>query len=320
MVCDPRTSINPSVFNQLDDARKIRRECVAAGEQRQLAAVQDRCVRKRNRLLGNADIDQPPGKRAVIQRLAHRLVAAGGVHHHIGKLALGQLVQSLQLLAIALGKNRVGHAQLLAHERQALSVHVHHNRLRAAKPGEFNDGKTDRPRADDEDVLARLWTCAIDGMATDSQGFDQRKLLESQLARDVQLAGGQNHSLAHAAIAHDAEGFMILATVRVSATARVTLLAVDVRFHCTEVARLYVRHTVADREHFDAEFVPRNARVTEERHFAEVTAVIRAANADAMNAHQRLARAGLVRLGDFNPAERQRVFELDGFHEIVAKA
>ena len=113
---------------------------------------------------------------------------------------------------------------------------------------------------------------------------------------------------------------MILATVRVSATARVTLLAVDVRFHCTEVARLYVRHTVADREHFDAEFVPRNARVTEERHFAEVTAVIRAANADAMNAHQRLARAGLRRLSDFDATERLWFFELDGFHEIVAKA
>src|SRR5207302_8886540 len=119
---------------------------------------------------------------------------------------------------------------------------------------------------------------------------------------------------------NEARRLVVLATVRVCATARVTLLAVEVRLHCTAVTRLHVRDAFADGEHLDAQLVARNARVTEERHLAEVTAEVRATNADAVNAHQRLARAGLVRLGNFNRAERQRFFELDGFHEIVAKA
>src|SRR5438105_8804254 len=117
-------------------------------------------------------------------------------------------------------------------------------------------------------MLARLRIYASDGVATDHEGLDERELFEAELVRDVQLAGGQNHPLAHAAVAHDAERFVVLATVRVSATARVTLLAVEIRLHRAAVARLHVRDVVADREHFDAEFVPRNARVTEERHLS----------------------------------------------------
>src|SRR5205823_15014268 len=120
---------------------------------------------------------------------------------------------------------------LFAHERKALLVHVHHNRLRAAEPGEFEHGQTDRPRADDEQMLARLRIYASDGVATDHEGLDERELFEAELVRDVQLAGVQNHPLAHAAVAHDAERFVVLATVRVSATARVTLLAVEIRLH-----------------------------------------------------------------------------------------
>src|SRR5439155_1365737 len=64
------------------------------------------------------------------------------------------------------------------------------------------------------------------------------------------------------------------------------------------------------------ELVPRNARVSEEGHLAEVTAVVRAADADAVGAHERLARPRRGRLGNFNAAERAGFFELDGFHVL----
>src|SRR6266508_642231 len=75
-------------------------------------------------------------------------------------------------------------------------------------------------------------------------------------------------------------------------------------------------HNFAHSEHLDAEFVPRNARVTEEGHLAEITAVVRAANADAMDAHERVARTRHGRLGNFDAAERPRLFELNGFHVL----
>ena len=71
---------------------------------------------------------------------------------------------------------------------------------------------------------------------------------------------------------------------------------------------------VADREHFDAQLVAGNPRVAEERHLAEVAADVGAADADAMDADQRLARPRRGRLGRFNQFECLRRCELQGVH------
>ena len=62
---------------------------------------------------------------------------------------------------------------------------------------------------------------------------------------------------------------------------------------------------------------PGNARVAEERHLAEVAAEVGAADADALHADERLAGAGLRRLGDFDLSPRLWLLELEGFHEWV---
>ena len=99
--------------------------------------------------------------------------------------------------------------------------------------------------------------------------------------------------------------------------AGVALLAVDVRLDGAAVAGLDVGHAVADRHDFDAEFVAGDARIAEERHFAEVAGEIGAADADAMDADDRFAGSGRRRLGDVDYAETLRLLELDGFHECV---
>src|SRR5205807_9970304 len=53
-------------------------------------------------------------------------------------------------------------------------------------------------------------------------------------------------------------------------------------------------------------------------HRAEITAVIRAADSNAMNADQRLVRTGRIRFGDFNATEVLWLFELDGFHRNIS--
>ena len=63
----------------------------------------------------------------------------------------------------------------------------------------------------------------------DAERLDQRELLEGELLRDVQLAGGDGEQRPQAAVAVDAERLVVLAAVGVAAAAGVALLAVDVR-------------------------------------------------------------------------------------------
>ena len=66
----------------------------------------------------------------------------------------------------------------------------------------------------------------------------------------------------------------------------------------------HYRMVADDGEHFDAQFVAGDARVAEERHLAEVAAVVGAAHADAVDAHERLACPWphrLVSVGEAQP-------------------
>src|ERR1044071_1515488 len=130
----------------------------------------------------------------------------------------------------------------------------------------------------------------------------------------MQFAGGQDHALAQAAVAHHPKRSMVLATVGMASTAGVTLLAVEVWLDGATIARFHLAHALADGEDLDAEFVAGDARVAEEGHLAQVTAVVRAADADPMNAQERFTRSGRRRFGRVNQAEALRFFELDGLH------
>ena len=74
----------------------------------------------------------------------------------------------------------------------------------------------------------------------------------------------------------------------------------------------------ADCEHLDAQLVAGNARVAEERHLAEIAADVGAADADAMHANQRLARARAR--GVLNrPIEVAGFFKTNCFHESIIR-
>src|SRR6058998_3632306 len=117
----------------------------------------------------------------------------------------------------------------------------------------------------------------MDCVATNGERLDEGELLEGQLAREVKLARGQDHPFAHAAVAHHAKGPVTFAAVGMAAAAGVALLAVEVRLDSAAITWPDIRHAFADGEHFDSQFVPRNARIAEEGHFSEVPAVVGAA-------------------------------------------
>ena len=59
---DPPTSVDPAVFDQPDDSRKVPRQGIATGHERQLAAMHYRRVRQIEILPGYPDIHDAAGK------------------------------------------------------------------------------------------------------------------------------------------------------------------------------------------------------------------------------------------------------------------
>src|SRR2546421_11902522 len=111
----------------------------------------------------------------------------------------------------------------------------------------------------------------------------------------------------------------MFAAVRPPAAAGETVLAVHVRLDRTAVARPDVTNTGADGHNFHSEFVAGDSRVTVEGHLAQIPADVGAADADAVDADDGLARSRRGRLGDGDRAEPARLFELDGVHARLAR-
>ena len=103
-----------------------------------------------------------------------------------------------------------------------------------------------------------------------------------------------------------------LAAIRPAAAAGVAGRVVDVGLDRAAVARPDVRHALADRDHFDAQFVPQNPRIRDKRHLAEIGADIGAADAHAMHADQRLARTGRRGIGQLDRCELLAAIEGEG--------
>ena len=94
-------------------------------------------------------------------------------------------------------------------------------------------------------------------------------------------------------------------------------MAIDIGLHCAAVARLNVRHSFADRDHFHAQFMSRDARITVERHLAQEAGIIGPANSDAMHPDESLAWPRRTRLGEVEAAELLRLFQLESFHDLI---
>jgi hypothetical protein len=115
----------------------------------------------------------------------------------------------------------------------------------------------------------------------------------------------------------DAQHLQILAAVDAAAPASKAFLAIDIRLHGAVIAGLDIRHTRTDLLDHDAQLMAGNAGIAEKRHFAEVPADVSAANADPMDAHQRLTWARPGRRVDLDRLEVTGLHQTDRFHETA---
>jgi len=178
----------------------------------------------------------------------------------------------------------------------------------------FECGKTNGACPDDQGAFARLGIGAVNGMAADGQRFNQGELFECKLRRGMELAGGQKKEWAKPSIGMDAQHLERFAAIAIAAPASRALFAIDIGLDGAAVAWFYISDSRANSHHFDAQFMARDARVTVEGHFSQITGIVTAADADAMNADQGLVWFGLVRFRHFDLSEMKGLFELDGFH------
>src|SRR5262245_35542248 len=110
----------------------------------------------------------------------------------------------------------------------------------------------------------------------------------------MKFPGGEGDPLAHAAIHHHTQNFERLAAIGVATAARKANLAIHVWLDRTTVARFDVGNTRSDRDHLHSQFVPGNPGIREERHLAEITRVVCAADPNAVNADEGVTRPRIL--------------------------
>jgi hypothetical protein len=114
----------------------------------------------------------------------------------------------------------------------------------------------------------------------------------------------------------DAERLVVLAAVSVAAAAAIALLAVDIGLDRASISDRYVIDAGPNRDDFNSQLVPENARVTKERHLAKKSTVIGAAHPHRVYAHHGIPSCGVRRLWHIDVAQHTGLFELNRLHSL----
>ena len=175
---DPRPGVDPTRIDVADDATEILWESIAASQNAQFPAMQNRGMGETQISLSNSHIHQTSGKRAEAQCLAHGFVRPGGIDDYLGPVAVGQRLDRCELGAVGPGQYGVGHSHDVSDEGQALLVHVHHHRPSPAEFGELDDTQSNRTGPDYQDRLAWLQSGTEHSMTANGEGLDERQLFE----------------------------------------------------------------------------------------------------------------------------------------------
>ena len=87
---DPGLCVDGTILDQPDNSSEVSRQGVAAGEQRQFAAMHDRSVREADLVLRDANVSEPSGECAVFQRGRHRAIVPGRIDDDVAHAAVRQ--------------------------------------------------------------------------------------------------------------------------------------------------------------------------------------------------------------------------------------
>jgi hypothetical protein len=133
----------------------------------------------------------------------------------------------------------------------------------------------------------------------------------------MQFICADNESFPKAAVGVYAEYLKFLTAIAKTTPAGKALHIIHVRLDGAPIAWPDVADVRANLDHFYAQLVPGDPRVTKQRELAQVSTRIGAADADAVSADERFTLAQGRGFSDFESSESARRFELNGFHWML---
>jgi hypothetical protein len=101
----------------------------------------------------------------------------------------------------------------------------------------------------------------------------------------MQLLGSYYEAIAQSSVHHHADDFQVHAAITSSPPTRKTLPTVHIGLDATVIANLDIRNTIANFQHFNAQFMTGYPGKVEERKLAQVTAHIGSANAHSVRSN-----------------------------------
>jgi hypothetical protein len=129
--------------------------------------------------------------------------------------------------------------------------------------GKLQRSESDRSKADYRDGIVRLKVRAAHCVSSNSQRFDQRKLLKRQCVRFVQVANRNYEAFLHSAVNMYAENLEHGAAIRLATLARNAAAAVHIRLDGASVTRLDSTIVFSDLEHLRTKFMSQNAGIAD---------------------------------------------------------
>ena len=217
-----------------------------------------------------ADEDNAAAERSPRRRLFHRRFVSGRIEDDIEELI----------------RFRHGLETELFRKLSADGIGIEYGDFAAREIRELGTGEANRPGPDDEHRLPQIHACPFHRMFADAERFDEGKLIERERFRFVQMGDGNRNEFPHAAIGMYAEAGERLAAVRPPGPAHGAFAAVQIRFHGAAIANLQAEFIRGNGFNFNAEFVAKNAGISEERLPAGKGVQVGAADADPPNADE----------------------------------
>jgi hypothetical protein len=132
----------------------------------------------------------------------------------------------------------------------------------------------------------------------------------------MQLLGSQDKTIAQSSVHHYADDFQIRAAVARAASASKAMSAVHIGLDATAITNFDIRHSFADFQYFNAQFMTWNSGKVEKRKLAQVATYVGSTHAHSVCSHQSLAWSRASWFIDFDSSHPLWFSDLYGSHAV----
>lgn len=191
-VGDPVLEVDFSVIEDLDNLREVGGVGVPAGDDAELAAVEERSLGKREVLSGDPDIDDTASDGGIFMALDHRASVAGGIDDDITEASLRDFFNLLHMGAILLRLDLVMDAKLVLTEIESVLGEVDDDGFNIHELEELKAGEADGARADHHDCFTWLRISTFYSVVTDGEGLDEGELIIGEFVSGMEFVSGDD--------------------------------------------------------------------------------------------------------------------------------